>query len=147
QLPDIFLPPDVSAERLTDRRVLLDRFEATRMASDADAVRDMTGWRQRAFDIMRAPAVRTAFALEREPAGVRAQYGNHLFGQGCLLARRLLEAGIGLVSVYWHYEGPDDSPVWDTHQNNFRHLRERLMPPTDAAFSALLDDLTQRAML
>ncbi len=47
-------------------------------------------------------------------------YGQHLFGQGCLLARRLLEAGVGLVTVYWHYEGPDDSPVWDTHWNNFR---------------------------
>jgi hypothetical protein len=42
----------------------------------------------------------------------------------------MLEAGVGLVTVYWHYEGPDDSPVWDTHWNNFKHLRERLAPPT-----------------
>jgi uncharacterized protein (DUF1501 family) len=52
-----------------------------------------------------------------------------------------------LVTVYWHYEGPDDSPVWDTHQNNFPHLRQQLMPPTDRAFAALLADLAQRGLL
>jgi uncharacterized protein (DUF1501 family) len=49
--------------------------------------------------------------------------------------------------VYWHYEGPDDSPVWDTHENNFPHLKNRLMPPTDRAFAALLTDLTERGLL
>src|SRR4029077_15008293 len=83
----------------------------------------------------------------REPSRLRELYGAHLFGQGCLLARRLLEAGVGLAAVYWHYEGPDDSPVWDTHQNNFPHLRKRLMPPTDQAFAALLEDLAQRGLL
>src|SRR5262249_49116313 len=62
-------------------------------------------------------------------------------------ARRLLEAGVSVVTVYWHYEGPDDSPVWDTHWNNFRHLRERLAPPTDQAVAALLDDLPARGLL
>jgi hypothetical protein len=64
-----------------------------------------------------------------------------------LLARRLLEAGVSLVTVYWHYEGPDDSPVWDTHQNNFAHLRNRLMPPTDQAIACLLEDLHVRGLL
>src|SRR5207244_10120250 len=73
--------------------------------------------------------------------------GNHLFGQGCLLARRLVEAGISLVTVYWHYEGPQDSPVWDTHQNNFAHLRQRLLPPTDQAIAALLENLSARGLL
>ena len=54
---------------------------------------------------------------------------------------------MGLVTVYWHYEGPDDSPVWDTHWNNFKHLRERLAPPTDQALAALLDDLAARGLL
>ncbi len=63
------------------------------------------------------------------------------------MARRLLEAGVSLVTVYWHYEGPRDSPVWDTHANNFAHLRNRLAPPTDVAMSALLDDLAERGML
>src|SRR5205823_10880067 len=102
---------------------------------------------RRAYDLIRAPAVRRALELEREPRGVREWYGRHLFGQGCLMARRLLEAGVPLVSVYWHYEGPDDSPVWDTHWNNFKHLRERLLPPADRAIAAVLHDLSLRGML
>jgi uncharacterized protein (DUF1501 family) len=54
---------------------------------------------------------------------------------------------VRLTTVYWHYEGPDDSPVWDTHWNNFKHLRERLMPPTDQAVSALVADLFERGLL
>jgi arylsulfatase A-like enzyme len=91
--------------------------------------------------------MRRAFALDEESPRTRDRYGPHLFGQGCLLARRLLEAGVGLVTVYWHYEGPEDSPVWDTHQNNFPHLRDRLAPPTDRAVSALLDDVAARGLL
>src|SRR5205814_891055 len=52
-----------------------------------------------------------------------------------------------LVSVYWHYEGPDDSPVWDTHWNNFQHLRERLLPPADRAIATVLHDLSLRGLL
>jgi uncharacterized protein DUF1501 len=97
--------------------------------------------------VMRSPAVREAFSLEREPRRVRESFGDHLFGQGCLLGRRLLEAGVGLVAVYWHYEGPQDSPIWDTHQNNFPHLRKRLAPPADLALATVLADLHERGML
>jgi hypothetical protein len=107
----------------------------------------LDSYRQQAFQMIGSAAARKAFDLDREPANVREAYGPHLFGQGCLLARRLLEAGVLLTTVYWHYEGPDDSPVWDTHENNFRHLRERLAPPTDQAVSALLEDLSQRGLL
>jgi hypothetical protein len=147
RLPDIALPADMSPARLADRRVLLDRLDQGIRQADAAQVRDLDTWYQRAFELMHSPAVRTALDLDREPAALRERYGNHLFGQGCLLARRLLEAGVGLAAVYWHYEGPDDSPVWDTHQNNFVHLRRRLLPPTDHALSALLADLDGRGML
>jgi hypothetical protein len=99
------------------------------------------------MNLLASAPLQQAFALDREPARLREAYGSHLFGQGCLLARRLLEAGVGLVTVYWHYEGPDDSPVWDTHWNNFKHLRQRLAPPTDQALAALLDDLAARGLL
>src|SRR5205807_4120336 len=105
------------------------------------------GLTRRAYDLLHSPAVGRAVQLGREPDRLRDAYGRHLFGQGCLLARRLLEAGVSLVTVYWHYEGPADSPVWDTHQNNFPHLRQRLMPPTDQAFASLLDDLASRGLL
>jgi hypothetical protein len=146
--PDIALPPDVTVERLDNRRSLLQQLDHTLSAGEAKGTRtDLDACYQQAFGLMRSSAVRQAFALEHEPDRVRESYGKHLFGQGCLLARRLLEAGVALVTVYWHYEGPDDSPVWDTHQNNYPHLRNRLMPPTDEAVATLLDDLAQRGLL
>lgn len=145
--PDIFLPPGISTHRLDDRRGLLQQFDRRLSVFEGDVLKDMDGWYQKAFDVMSSAPVRQAFALDSEPLAIRQRYGNHLFGQSCLLGRRLIEAGVGLAAVYWHYEGPDDSPVWDTHQSNFPHLRQRLMPPTDAALSALLSDLHQRGLL
>jgi len=145
-LPDIFLPQGMTAERLQDRRLLLPQLDRS-MTTGESVAADLDHCQQQAFALMQAPALRRAFALDQEPDRVRDEYGRHLFGQGCLLARRLLEAGISLVTVYWHYEGPADSPVWDTHQNNFRHLRERLGPPTDRALAALISDLAERGLL
>jgi hypothetical protein len=146
-LPDVFLPRGVTAKHLADRRALLGQLDRGFKRVAGAGARDLDTWYQKAFDVLRSRAVREALDLERVPQRVRERYGGHLFGQGCLLGRRLLEAGVGLAAVYWHYEGPDDSPVWDTHQNNFAHLRKRLMPPTDTAFSALLSDLRQRGLL
>jgi hypothetical protein len=146
--PAILLPEDVTVSRLAERRMLTERLDAAYRTVDRQAAaNDLDGFRQQAMDLLSAPAVRQAFALDREPPALREAYGPHLFGQGCLLARRLLEAGVRLTTVYWHYEGPDDSPVWDTHENNFPHLRNRLAPPTDVAVSALLDDLAARGLL
>jgi hypothetical protein len=140
--PEIALPFDVSAGRLAERRRMRDQLSSLELAAAAD----LEGSYRRAWDLIGSETVRQAFDLDREPDRVRAAYGRHLFGQGCLLARRLLEAGVSLVTVYWHYEGPKDSPVWDTHGNNFPHLRNRLAPPTDAAVAALLDDLAGRGL-
>lgn len=142
RVPDIVLPPGMTAERLQNRRELLPLLDRQRREFD-----DRDAHSQRAYDLIGSAAFQRAFQLDREPDRVRAAYGRHLFGQGCLLARRLLEAGVSLVTVYWHYEGPQDSPVWDTHANNFPHLRKRLMPPTDEAFAALLEDLAGRGLL
>lgn len=145
--PDVFSPADVSAGRLNDREGLLRRLDRglDQLPTAAFEGQDANG--RKAFAVTRSAAVRRAFALDEESPRTRERYGPHLFGQGCLLGRRLLEAGVGLVTVYWHYEGPEDSPVWDTHQNNFPHLRERLAPPTDRAVSAVLDDLAARGLL
>jgi hypothetical protein len=148
QVPDLVLPPGMSAERLEDRRALLPLLDRQMRALDArHAFAGMDDHYQQAYDLIRSPAVQQAFQLDREPERVRSAYGRHLFGKSCLLARRLLEAGVALATVYWHYEGPQDSPVWDTHANNFQHLRQRLMPPTDQAFAALLEDLACRGLL
>jgi hypothetical protein len=146
--PDILLPDDVTPARLGERKALADRLDAAyRDADRRAAAGDLDVYRAQALDLLSAPSVRRAFALDREQPAVRAAYGPHLFGQGCLLARRLLQAGVRLVTVYWHYEGPDDSPVWDTHENNFPHLKNRLAPPTDRAAGALLDDLAVHGLL
>jgi uncharacterized protein (DUF1501 family) len=104
-------------------------------------------YQQRAFDLISSAQTRRAFELEREPSAAHDRYGRHLFGQGCLLARRLLEVGVSLVTVYWHYDGPKATPVWDTHGNHYPQLRERLAPPADRAMAALLADLAERGLL
>ena len=146
--PPIRLSDDVPLTRLAARRSLLDELNRPFSCADPrEAARAADSLRERANSLVTSNALSQAFDLDQETRRARDRYGAHLFGQSCLMARRLLEAGVGLVTVYWHYEGPDDSPVWDTHGNNFAHLRNRLAPPTDAALSSLLDDLTDRGML
>ena len=145
QPPALVLPADVTGQRLADRSLL--RGQINDLVRGTEAVRDLDGHYQRALSLLASSSLGSAFALEQEPQKLRDGYGPHLFGQGCLLARRLIEAGVELVTVYWHYEGPEDSPVWDTHGNNFPHLRQRLAPPTDQAASALLADLHARGLL
>ena len=141
RLPDVEPQPDVPDARLEGRRRLLNHLDRPGDTPDRDA------FYERAYDLIRSPDVHRALKLDREPARSREAYGPHLFAQGCLLGRRLLEAGVPLVTVYWAYDGPDDSPVWDTHENNFRHLRERLLPPTDRAAAVLIEDLSARGLL
>jgi hypothetical protein len=143
--PALVPAPALTPARLDDRKRLLNQLDQVRRA--LDAVGDLDRSYAQAFALLGSPAVAQAFDLEREATAVRDSYGAHLFGQGCLLARRLLEAGVALVTVYWHYEGPDDSPVWDTHWDNYAHLRNRLMPPADQALAALLNDLAMRGLL
>ena len=82
--------------------------------------------------------------LENEPAELRERYGLNPHGQSVLQARRLVEHGVPLVTVFWPNDGIKNVSVyWDTHSRNFIDLRERLMPVADQAFSALLDDLSE----
>ena len=80
--------------------------------------------------------------IDREEPRLRDRYGRHIHGQSLLLARRLVEAGVGLVTVNWHNDGQN---FWDTHGENFHQLKNRLMPTADQGFAALLEDLDTRA--
>ncbi|MEZ6123939.1 MAG: DUF1501 domain-containing protein [Planctomycetaceae bacterium] len=103
---------------------------------------------ERAFRILAEPDVRKAFDLNQEPQQLRERYGMNRHGQSVLQARRLVEAGVPLVTVFWPNDGITNVSVyWDTHNRNFIDLKERLCPVTDQAFSALLDDLQDRGML
>ncbi|MCU0704222.1 MAG: DUF1501 domain-containing protein [Fimbriiglobus sp.] len=99
---------------------------------------------QKAMHLLSAPDVQKAFDLSTEPPKTRDRYGRTTHGQSVLLGRRLVEAGVRLVCVNWPNDGQN---FWDTHGDNFRQLKTRLMPAADAAFSALLDDLTDRGLL
>jgi uncharacterized protein (DUF1501 family) len=95
------------------------------------------------------PQVRQAFDLEREPTRQRERYGDHIAGQSMLLASRLVEAGVPIVTVLCA-AGDLNGAVgdhWDTHGDNFNRLKDRLLPPFDRGLSALLEDLDQRGRL
>lgn len=151
RVPALELQPDVSTLRVHDRTALLDQVNQHFAAADRGGAPGLQDARRRqAFDLLCSTKARQAFDLDREPAGVRERYGRHKFGQSCLLARRLVEAGVSLVHINWPREKGDmqtGNPLWDTHSNNTQRLKNNLMPPWDIAYSALLEDLAARGML
>ncbi len=141
-LPELTLPNEVSFNRLTQRQDLFRKIDRT----PAVPVNAHT---ETAFDLLSSRAAKVAFDLSKEPPRERDRYGRHQFGQSCLLARRLIEAGIGLVQVNW-FRGPDepsDAPCWDSHAKEGQRLKTVLCPTADQGFSALLEDLADRGML
>jgi Protein of unknown function (DUF1501) len=143
------LPPEVTLARLDNRRALLDDVNRKLRGQDQDlAHQAMDRNVERAFDILHSATAGGAFDLAQEPDGVRRRYGLNPHGQSVLQARRLVERGVPLVTVFWPSDGIKNVSVyWDTHNRNFIDLKERLIPPADQAFSALLDDLQSRGML
>lgn len=130
--------------RYQERRTLLEAVDGQRRALDrVGAVQALDAHTASALDLVTSPAARRAFDLSLESDRLRERYGKSPFGQGLLLARRLVEAGVPLVTVNW----ARDDAYWDTHANNFKLLKGSLLPPFDRAFSALLDDLAQRGLL
>src|SRR5205807_2366358 len=141
---------DLPLSRLEGRRALLTRIDQRFAAAErSGALQHHDRQTRQALGLLHSDRSRHAFDLEREPVRVRERYGRSQFGQSVLLARRLVEAGVSLVQVNW-YRGPDepdDNPCWDTHTRESERLRTVLLPPMDQAYSALLDDLSQRGLL
>jgi Protein of unknown function (DUF1501) len=151
QVPGLELPEDVPLHRVDTRQTLLRQLEAAaRSAACRGPGEDVfRGHYATAFAMLSDARAARAFELDREPRPVRDRYGPHKFGQSLLLARRLVEAGISLVTVNWDDETAIDkvSPFWDTHNHNFPALKDRLAPRFDRAFSAFLEDLGRRGLL
>jgi hypothetical protein len=137
-----------SPGRLSGRRSLLRRFDEQlgRLSGDPH-VGQMDSYQQRAFNLLTSDATRRAFNIGAESSRLRERYGRHKYGQSLLLARRLVEAGVRLVTVYWGGRVNNPVPHWDTHFNNNRRLKEELLPPFDQCFSAFLEDLDARGLL
>ena len=108
-------------------------------------------FRQQAYSLLTSSVARQVFDLDQEPADLRSRYGRFRFGQCCLMARRLIEAGVRFVQVNWssHVEPVEDTGDggWDMHDRNFQQLQDRHAWMLDQSLSALLDDLEQRGLL
>ena len=154
RVPNLGAIGGVSADLIDDRRQLLGSFDTIRRDVDRGGTFDaMDEYRKQAWEMVTGPRARRAFDLDAEPLAVRERYGfpgryeprmraggdNPGWNQRVLLARRLVEAGVRLVTV--------DLRWWDTHDDNFWALRNGFLPPFDRCFSALISDLDQRGLL
>lgn len=142
--------PGVAREELPRfdlRRSLLTQFNAARRDLDAfERITTFDQQQQLAFSLLTSSRMHEALDYTREPDAVRDAYGMTLFGQSCLAARRLIEAGGKFVTVFWDAYGLN-AGSWDTHHNHFPRLKEFLLPVFDQSFSALILDLEARGML
>jgi len=140
------LPDDVGRARLEDRRVLLSRLDRLQQTLErAEGVGALSELQKQAFAMLTSPRTKKAFDLTQEPDRLRDRYGRHTVGQGTLLARRLVEAGVPFVSVFSHTVVERNS--WDTHNRHDELSKEELLPKADQTLSALLEDLALRGLL
>ncbi|MDX1944380.1 MAG: DUF1501 domain-containing protein [Pirellulaceae bacterium] len=138
---DITPPVDVTSERIDRRVKMLARIDQLQRKAELqpaafDALDENV---KTALSMITSPETKGAFDLNKEDDKLRDAYGRNKFGQSCLLARRLIEAGVRFVTV--------TDGAWDTHANNFKSLKERLMPRVDQGLPQLLIDLDQRGLL
>ena len=142
QARDLTLPSDVDWSRLGDRRWLLEKMDAKFRAIEASPdFAAMDRFYQKAYDLLSSPKAKEAFDIESEPDTLREKYGRTPVGQGCLLARRLVESGVRFVQVAKGWLN------YDTHGDNFNTMKKLLLPEFDRAFAALLEDLDERGLL
>jgi hypothetical protein len=131
--------------RLTARRGILQQIDAQRrQLARAAEIADFDAYQRNALNLLTSPTTARAFNLAAEPGSVREHYGRTQFGQQCLLARRLAEAGVPVINVHF-CRTPTGS--WDTHSNHFSQMKEWLCPIFDRAFAALVEDLDERGLL
>lgn len=153
QAPALELTGDVTREQLRARRELLAELDVARRNFEAFPPAQL--WKrhqQRSLNLLLSAETTTAFDVGQEPEPIRERYGDSVNAMSLLLARRLVEAEIPFVTVFW--KGDDtlrkkckSAGSWDTHGNNFNCLKEDLLPEFDRAFSALVEDLDQRGLL
>jgi hypothetical protein len=152
QVPALELTDGVTPSGLDSRRQLLANLDSlTRQVDRSATMLRLDEFYQQAFALLTSPASREVFDLEQESDATRRKYGRFRFGQSCLLARRLVEAGARFVQVNWssHVEPVEDTGDggWDMHDRNFQQFQDRHAWMLDQSLSALLDDLHERGLL
>jgi hypothetical protein len=141
--PGLSLPENVTRDHFSQRLQLLEQFEnQTRTMASTQEVEPFGRYRERAISMLGNGRLNRLFDIEGADPKLRERYGNNTFGWSLLLSRRLVEEGVGFVQV-----NLGNNETWDTHGNAFPHLKDYLLPPTDRAVSALLDDLDERGLL
>src|SRR5262249_5000884 len=141
-VPDIVPPAAIATNRLERRHELLTQVDRYREGLEINVnrqARAVSDFQREAFNLMTSPEARRAFDLHAEPAALRDEYGRTTLGQSCLMARRLVEAGVRCVTL--------EHSNWDTHDNNFDTLRRTLLPTLDRSIAALFRDLADRGIL
>ena len=151
QAPSLGLPAGITVEHMRDRRGLLNSLDrAERKLDHTRNLHNFSRLQEQAFSLINSRQSRDAFDLTKERESVRERYGKGLNAMGLLLARRLVEAGVSFVTVFFQYDpmlNRCSGGSWDTHWQNFRCLSEFLLPDFDRPYSALLADLEERGLL
>ena len=149
RLPELSLPADTTMARLGDRRELLRTIDRqSELLETSATARGIDAFYDRALTMLASPQVKRAFDLSKEDAKLRDRYGRSTYGQGCLLARRLVESGVRFVTVYFSENiGGAAGGGWDTHGDNCNRLKNRLLPITDQTVPTLIEDLEVRGLL
>ncbi|HEV7869392.1 MAG TPA: DUF1501 domain-containing protein, partial [Chthoniobacteraceae bacterium] len=148
KVDDLNLRPDVFAMRLERRARLRDAInDAMPEIDKAVASYNLNEYYDRALNLIVSGRARDAFAIDREPSVMRERYGMNTFGQSCLLARRLVEAGTRVVEVIWPKVANSDAHSWDHHAGLTDRMKSASGPMLDQGFSALIEDLDSRGLL
>lgn len=140
------LGSELTLDRMGGRSSLLDQLDDARRELDSSPIQALGRHRELALSVLTSGKLRDALDVQREPEKLRSRYGYSLFGQSCLVARRVLEAGGRFVTVCWDEYGLVNTG-WDTHVHLQTRLKDELGPGLDNAFTALLEDLDARGML
>ncbi|MCA9043614.1 MAG: DUF1501 domain-containing protein [Planctomycetaceae bacterium] len=156
QAPALILEGDTTEARLQNRHQLLTSLDEARREFDSVAeARTWTQHQQRSFSLLMSSKTTAAFDVSSESPELRERYGETVNGMSLLCARRLVEAGVPFITVFWLGHGIN-SPLakrcrsagsWDTHGDNFGCLKDSLLPEFDRCFSALIEDLNERSLL
>ncbi|MDH3716949.1 MAG: DUF1501 domain-containing protein [Planctomycetota bacterium] len=148
KVDDLKLRPEVFATRLHRRARLREAINATMPAIEkAVAEHKINEHYERALGLILSQRAREAFEIDREPGAIRDLYGRNTFGQSCLMARRLVEAGTRVVEVIWPKVANSDNHSWDHHVGLTKRMKNQSGPMLDRGLSGLLTDLDQRGML
>jgi hypothetical protein len=147
-ISDLALRPEVSEVRMGRRAKLRDMINAGMpQVEKAVAKYDLNEYYDQALGLVLSGRAREAFNLKAEDEAMRARYGNNTFGQCCLLARRLIEAGTRFVEVNWPKVANSDNHSWDVHNGLNKRMKTQAAPMLDAGLSALISDLDDRGLL